>query len=229
MERCVLSRIVFLLVVIGGLGMPALLRAESEQTPRPLKLYPVDEADKDPSFKTFRDRLLRAIEKKDKDFLLSVIDPKIKFSFGAEEDGIENFKKEWKLDQPASHIWEELKRVLNLGGSFDQNHVFHAPYVFSRWPKEVDSIDWGAIIGKKVNLREEPSLTAKILTSLSYDIVKWNYEEVQHDGYTWAKTETFTGQTGYVLRKYFGHASDYRAMFTKENGRWIMSVFVAGD
>jgi hypothetical protein len=48
------------------------------------KLYPVDEATKDPSFFTFRARLIQAVQRHDAAFLISILAPKITNSFGGD-------------------------------------------------------------------------------------------------------------------------------------------------
>ena len=48
------------------------------------KLSPVDEGPRDPSFKAFRDRLLKAVKEEDETVLYESLDPKITNSFGGE-------------------------------------------------------------------------------------------------------------------------------------------------
>jgi hypothetical protein len=100
------------------------------------KLQPVDEAAKDPSFFAFRARLLKALADKDANYLISILDPQIKTDFGG-GGGVADFKKAWHPERPNSQVWSELVSVLALGGSFD-NGSFSAPYVYSKFPDEVD-------------------------------------------------------------------------------------------
>lgn len=203
------------------------------------KLYPVDEAAQDRSFKVFRDKLLRAARKKDKEFILSILDPKIQLSFGG-DSGISDFKKMWKLDEPDNQFWNELITVLELGGSFETvegHREFVAPYVTSKWPDNQDIGDffeYVAVIGTNVRLRAEPSLNAAVVASLSYDIVKMfapqpTGEAVKKDGFNWVKIMTGDGKQGYLADKYIRSPVDYRAFFRKIKGSWRMTVFIAGD
>src|SRR5687768_12172923 len=79
------------------------------------KLYPVDEGRKDPSFQAFRQRLVAALRRGDRRFVLSIVDPKIVPSFGDETGGIRAFKKLWNLDERDSKGWNRLRdRLLAL-------------------------------------------------------------------------------------------------------------------
>src|SRR5215469_9820431 len=98
------------------------------------KLLPVDEASKDPTFKTFRDALADAVKRKDTQFILGVVAPDILNDFGG-GNGIQNFKAKWRLGKTEeSKLWAELDTVLSMGGSFrvdEGKRTFWAPYVYS--------------------------------------------------------------------------------------------------
>jgi hypothetical protein len=201
------------------------------------KLYPVDEASQDASFLEFREKLAEAIKNRDKDYILSILDPDIKNSFGG-DGGIEEFKSLWKLDESESELWNELLAVLTLGGAFGEylgGTSFEAPYVSASWPDEYDAYEYMAIVGENVSVRLEPSLSATVIDALSYDIVKRVYVlcsvlgEIKADGHTWMLIITPDGKAGFVSRKYLRSAIDYRAYFSKTDGKWFMACFIAGD
>ena len=114
------------------------------------KLYPVDEASKDPSFLGFKARLLTAIQRRDSAFILSILSPKITSSFGG-DGGIAEFTEWWKLDRPGSELWKTLGTVMALGGSFDGKDTFSAPYTFSKFSDEFDAFEYGVVMGKDVS------------------------------------------------------------------------------
>src|SRR4030095_16666223 len=136
------------------------------------KLYPVDDATRDPSFFTFRAGLIRAVQKHDVVFVTSVLDPEIVNSFGG-DGGVLEFKSTWKLNRPNSELWDELGTCLALGGKFDKDGSFSAPYVFGAFPDEFDPYEYTAIIGQDVRVRKEPSLNSPVIKMLSFDVVKW--------------------------------------------------------
>ena len=199
---------------------------------------PVDEAKKDASFFAFRTKLITAVEKKDSKYILSIVDRDITLGFGG-DDGIANFKKLWKIEQKDSEFWKEFAVVIKNGGSFigegrNKLSSFAAPYLFTAWPEDLDVFEHQAIFGTNVNLREEPNTESKVVSQLSYNIVKIDYDNSKQDGEdndspSWFKVETLGGKKGWVKADFARSSIDYRAGFEKKRGVWKMTFFVAGD
>lgn len=119
---------------------------------------PVDEAAKDASFLAFRTKLIVAVESRDANYIIGIIDPQIKLSFGG-AGGIADFKRIWKINAKYSQFWDEFLRVIKNGGAFDgrgknKYSSFIAPYTFSSWPDDIDGFEYVAIFGSDVNLRD---------------------------------------------------------------------------
>lgn len=196
---------------------------------------PVDEAEKNPSFLAFRKKLIDAVKKRDVKFILGIVDKNIKIGFGG-DDGIENFKKNWKIYSRNSELWKELGTVLNNGGVFDKenSNTFYAPYLFSVFPEDIDAFEYQAIFGNNVNLRAKPDITSPIVASLSYNIVKTDWEKsvkskTNQNEALWLKIETLGGKKGYVKPEFVRSSIDYRAGFEKIRGKWTLTFFLAGD
>lgn len=196
---------------------------------------PVDEAGKDTSFVQFREKLINAVKKRDSKFVLSIVDKNIKNSFGG-NDGIVEFRKQWKITNPKSEFWKEFLTVLTSGGTFDKRrrNAFYAPYLFTTFPDDIDQFEYQAIFGNNVNLREKPDLNAPIVASLSYNVVKIDYQNSirspkNDEEVLWLKIETLGGKKGFVKPEYVRSSIDYRAGFEKKNGKWMMVFFLAGD
>lgn len=201
-------------------------------------VLPVDEGEKDVSFLSFRTKLIQAAKNKDSKYILSIVDPNIRNTFG-DDDGIRYFKKVWKIDHPKSEFWEEFLAVITRGGTFHQeadtkSKQFCAPYTFTSFPEDLDAFDYSAIFGKNINLRTKPKPDAPIIANLSHNIVKIDYQNSvenknKENNYSWLNVETLGGKKGFVKAEYVRSPIDYRACFQKKNGRWKMTVFVAGD
>lgn len=197
------------------------------------QVLPVDEAKKDASFYSFREKLIAAVKKRNTNFVLSIVDRNIKNGFGG-YDGITNFKKQWKINSKNSPLWKELLAVLTNGGAFDkrQKTSFYAPYLFTNFPDDLDAFEYAAIFGNNVNLRSKPSLEAEVVAKLSYNVVKVDYNNSIKFGeyeYIWLKIETLGGKKGFVKSEFVRSSIDYRAGFEKKRGKWIMTFFLAGD
>lgn len=196
---------------------------------------PSDEAAKDSSFLAFRNKLIQAAQQRDAEFLLSITDKNIKNGFGG-EDGIENFKKQWKLSNRSSAFWKEFLTVLTNGGAFDRKNKnsFYAPYLFTNFPEDVDAFEYQAIFGKNVILRAKPDIRSEIVANLSYNIIQRDWENSikaknDKDKILWVKIKTLGGKQGYVKPEFVRSSIDYRAGFEKIRGKWMLTFFLAGD
>lgn len=215
------------------------------------KILPQNEMYRDSSLTNFVCKLQYAIFKRDKGFLLSVVDQDIKNSFGG-SDGIEEFKQMWDLDNPDSPIWFIMSKIISLGGKFSNYQFaetspdrFVFPYVFAlELPNEsLDYFTVLAITGSRVNVREKPDLNSKVLGQLTYDLVNADYnksvEAVKdkrlqnlsyHGGYDWYHITTLDQKlSGYVYWEYAWSPVGYRMFLTKRNGNWTISCLIAGD
>jgi len=187
---------------------------------------PVDQAASQPDFLAFRTLLLDALARRDARAVLSAVHVDIRNSFGG-DDGTEAFEEIWKLADPDSPFWATMTAVLRLGGSFDPDHAFEAPYVFSAWPDDVDPYASVAITGSGVRVRREPRAGAEPVAVLSHEIVDAPSDGPRHDG--WVFVRAHGGQSGYVDRQFARGPTDHRATFEKIEGRWQMTSFISGD
>lgn len=202
------------------------------------QVKPIDEAKNDASFFAFREKFIAAVKKRDVKFLLDTLDRDVKGSFGG-DSGIADFKKLWKLDRPASKLWNELLTVLTNGGTFSKREnlktkEFCAPYSFTLFPPDLDAFEHQIIFGSSVNLRARPDPKAASVGRLSYNVVKVDYENSvkkpkSEDEYSWLKIETLGGKKGFVGADFVRSPIDYRGCFEKKNGKWKMTFFLAGD
>ncbi len=202
---------------------------------------PVDEGPTDASFAAFRKKVISAAERKDVRYILGILDPGIKSSFGGHDGGVGDFKSFWKINDKSSRFWHEFLLVVRNGGKFDRNgrnSTFTAPYLFSTMPDDLDQFEYHAIIGNNVNLREKPDDEARVVDRLSYNIVKIDEPAaIKHTTgsgewdwvYDWHKVETLGGKKGWVKADLVRSPIDYRAGFEKKRGVWKMTFFVAGD
>ncbi|MBA3693709.1 MAG: SH3 domain-containing protein [Acidobacteria bacterium] len=224
------------LIGVFLLSFAILLASINVSAQKERQVFPVDEGKKNASFESFREKLIEAVKKRDAKYVVGILDPAILNSFGG-DGGIEEFKEMWKIDSPASELWDELLIVLTNGGSFfkeDENNLFCAPYSFKQFPEDLDAFEYQLIFDNNVNLRVRPDLKAETVGQLSYNVVKVDYENSVADKnkegeYFWLNVETLGGKKGFVSAKFVRSSVDYRACFEKKNGKWKMTTFVAGD
>lgn len=205
------------------------------------KLYPVDEAPRDPSLVAFRQNLLGVIARRDPSALLSALSPDVGLGFSG-ESGREAFEEQWdlKTNPKASDIWRVMNDVLRGGGVWqegpDGNAWFSAPYVFSTYDGR-DAFEQSVITGAGVNVRAEPRTGATILTQLSYDIVDLATPPANAGtplriggyDYGWTAIELPGGKRGFVSDKYITSPVGYRVIIEQTNGKWQINNLVVGD
>jgi hypothetical protein len=194
---------------------------------------PVDEAQKDESFLAFRTKLIQAAKHRDTKYILSIVDADIKNSFGG-DDGIQEFKEWWKINDAKSEFWKEFLPVISNGGQFiaGENNLFCAPFSFTAFPEDLDAFSYSVIFGNNVNLRSKPNINAPIISTLSYNIfemVKAVKDKENSENVSWYEIRTLGGKEGFIKPEYARSPIDYRACFEKKNGKWKMTAFIAGD
>lgn len=199
-----------------------------------MRLLPVDEAAKDPSWTSFRKRLLDAVAKRDRKFVLGILDRNVRSGLESGR-GVAEFRKQWELDSNASPLWQELPAALFLGGAFVKHDTgpteFCAPYVSVRWPQDVDAFRGGAIVAKEVLVKSAPAAASETLATLSYDIVEVQDWEVDDQSagsrQKWVRIRLPKGE-GYVPEEQVRSPIEHTACFVKSANGWRMTGFAPG-
>jgi hypothetical protein len=222
-------------VLMRGSLMMALLLAQLA-TPafaQEAKLPPVDEPSGDAAWVRFRTALLAALEQRDKNFVLSVLDPRI--SNGEDTPtGVAEFKKQWDFDKDPKEFWVELRRVLSLGSVYVRGRTgtqICGPYVAMKWPAGHDPARSGAIISNEALVKERPAAQSRTLATLSYDIVAvadWEVaDEDKGSPQKWVMV-TLKARAGYVPEEHIRSAIEHRACFRRTSDGWKMTALYPG-
>jgi hypothetical protein len=190
------------------------------------KLLPTDEADA--SFAAFRRELLAALERRDTAFLYSILSPSIKNSFGG-VDSVSGFRRVWDMEQPdSSRVWRTLARALSMGGLM-RGENFVAPYVFAAWPAGIDAFEHVAITGENVPAHAAADTASAMVARLTYSILPLREAIDFDDPAAMAQLTLPDGRTVWVRSTDIYSPVYWRAIFEKQNDRWIMIVLIAGD
>ena len=194
------------------------------------KLPPVDEAAGDVSWLRFKKQLLGAIERRDKQFLLSILDRNVR-NQDERARGIANFRKQWELDTADSPVWQELSKALQLGGAYikrDKRREFCAPYLLGRWPDDVEPVMHAVVISRDASVQAEPSSSSAALGTLSYNIVPiadWEVDDKAPGArQKWVKVR-YRNRDGYVPEEQIRSPIEQAACFVKSANGWRMTAF----
>lgn len=229
--------------IMGCALLPAILLATPGQAQQPATaksqegiFAPRDEAAGDQSWTRFRDRLLEAVQQRDKKFVLGIVDRNVRN--GLEQPrGLNEFVRQWDADAEDSPLWRELPRALFLGAVYYQHERMPrslcAPYVLPRWPKGVDPQGNGAITARETSMRSGPSGDAGILMNLGYSIVRvsdWEVVDVDPEvKQKWVKIQV-QEHNGYIPEEHIRSPAEHLACFRKGEAGWrLISFLAAGE
>lgn len=222
------------------------------------QLRPFDEGKRDPSFATFRAKLIAAIKRRDLNYVVAQAAPGIRLGFGG-TNGRAWFRKHLvgtralycnRVKAAASEYRGWLRWVLMNGGGFiDGGKGFVAPYQNAYEARardcaksparktlvcRIDDFTRAYVLGRGVPLYARPSAKSKIVTRLSYTIIELG-KHVEHQtkaGRTvrvWSEVKLEDGQRAYIRPIQYYSALGYRVRFAKHAGRWRIEYFLAGD
>src|SRR5690606_486236 len=118
-----------------ALGCAVLVLLAAPAAAQVAALRPVDEAVDDPSFVTFRARLMASLAARDTAAVLAAFAPDARLSFGDDAPGPEGVRRLWLGRRRAGEptLWETLARVAAMGSVRDPNSpaFVSAPYLYN--------------------------------------------------------------------------------------------------
>jgi hypothetical protein len=189
----------------------------------PTRLPPVELCATEAGFAEFRSRLADVIARRDERTLLAMLADDVEVNFGGDR-GPALFAANWKFDEPGeSHVWGELEEALKRGCS-PTGDALIAPSFVPRFPDELDAFET-IIIVPGAQLRSARSDSANGLGKLD-----WHLGQVTDDRDTgWLGVTLIDGRKGFVRRDQTVNPLDFRLVFEKRGGKWVITAFVAGD
>jgi hypothetical protein len=235
------------IVVLSIMGCAALAPHSNAQVPSEsvAVLLPVDEASQDRSFLRFRDELLQSLRRRDVSGVKQRLHERL--TGRSLDQSLLLGPSRKSPSQPEDAVWEELEKILTLGGTFVTSEQklygrglglgdreFCAPYVYSAFPVTIPRGLGAAVVGvllqSHVAVRAGPSEDAKLVTTRSHEIVR--YQTRHPNGPTapgWTSITTLDGIFGYVKSDTVRSVLDYHACFAVFGEQWLMTEFVRGN
>jgi hypothetical protein len=205
--------------------LPAQLAAQERRLP------PVDEAEKDGTWTSFRQQLLAAVEKRDLQYVLGVIDREVRNGSDAPR-GLEEFRTQWHLDDSDTPFWRELAAALALGSAWlardDRPRELCAPYLLGKWPPEVDPLANGVVTARGAPVKAGPSAQSQTLATLTHALLRvMDWEVDDRDASSkqkWVRIH-HRGREGYIAEEHMRSPIEHTACFAKGELGWRLTVF----
>ena len=91
----------------------------------------------------------------------------------------------------------------------------------------VDGFEHVAVIGDRVRVRRSASTDAEEIAFVSFAVLRRGRDDQAPEA--WTPVIAPDGRAGYISSQYVRSPIDYRAFFTKKDGRWRMVMLLAGD
>lgn len=109
-------------------------------------LLPEDQSARDRSLQALLGTMRTIVRRKDSAALGALMAPDFKVEFDVGK-GSEVFRREWKSEMSDSAVWTVLDRLLLLGGTFYSDSLFALPYVYTRFPYDLDRLRHVVAVG----------------------------------------------------------------------------------
>jgi hypothetical protein len=133
-------------------------------------LRPEDQSERDASLQALLRTMRAIVSRKDSKALLAMMAPDFKVEFDVGK-GPTVFRRHWNLDAPSSRVWPILERVLSLGGTFYSDSLFALPYVYTRFPLDLDRLHYVVATGE-IPMLATPGATGARVAVLKDAIVQ---------------------------------------------------------
>jgi hypothetical protein len=223
------SRLLQAAAALAILGLVAISARAQE-----VRFAPVDEGASDLNWQSYKNRLLDALEERNRKALLAAIDSNID-NGPDQKPGIEEFRRRWDFDDDKSPMWDELRKAVSLGGAYVKNDKgqtrFCTPYVSAKWPTTVDPFGFGAVVTRDVLVKTEPTSEARTIATLTHEVVKvedWEVaDKTQGFPQKWTRIQLRSG-TGYVPEEQIRSPIEHMACFSAQGTVWRLVSFTAG-
>src|SRR5688572_24363108 len=198
MQHPTMTRLI-LRAALCGLALTC-FTAEPAAQRNGVRLAPVDEGSKDPSFATYRSDLLRAVKARNLERVLSMVSPSIKTHEASATGGLTILRRDWKLPQNSTEFFSALQQVLENGGRFQAGDAFIAPYWHLDFPGEFS--DLGIFRYIFVPVRDAPILgspnkSAPRIGTASHQMFKYIPGEREYFQVT-----LFDGRAGFIDKRF---------------------------
>ena len=142
------------------------------------------------------------------------------------------FAKHWKPDTPDSAVWKILDRLLSLGGTFYTPTLFAIPYVYTKFPFDLDPFEYVVVTRDQAALRAEADPDATPIVGCKPRL--WDQAGSEGAGPArtrpdWLKVEVPDEPQGFVAAEDVYSPAGYRVFFEKRGGKWIWFSLVCAD
>ena len=205
------------------LGTIVLAALFAQPEPVPERLPPIESCSMEAGFEGFRTRLKQVVAARDEQALLAMLSDDAEVNFGGDR-GPALFASNWKFGEPGdSHVWAELEEALSQGCT-QAGDALVVPSFVVNFPEQLDAFET-LILPPGTILRSTKDEASSVIGSLDWHLA--NIIDDADEG--WVEVKLVDGRQGFVRRNQPINPLDYRLVFERRGGSWMITAFVAGD
>jgi len=133
------------------------------------KLPPADEAPRDPGLAALLGKIRGLAAHRNSSGLEALMLPtfRVEFDYGK---GSAAFRRRWQSESPSSALWQVMDRLFSLGGTFYSDTLFALPYVYTRFPGDLDPLGHVVAVKADTRLLDRPGQDAGLVATLDHAI-----------------------------------------------------------
>lgn len=132
-------------------------------------LLPEDQSARDTSLQALLGGMRTIVRHKDSKALCALMAPDFKVEFDVGK-GPDVFRRQWASEASTSAVWALMDRLLSLGGTFYSDSLFALSYVYTRFPLDLDRLNYVVATGE-APVHAQPNLTSARVALLKHAIV----------------------------------------------------------
>jgi len=114
-------------------------------------------------------RMRRIVTERDYRSLEGLMSPTFRVEFDVGQ-GPRVFRNHWRTESHQSPLWKILERLLSLEGTFYSPTLYVLPYVYARFPIDLNPLEYVVAVNKEVPLFAKPESEAKPIGFLQHSI-----------------------------------------------------------
>ena len=212
------------LILLGGLACASVFAADELR-----EISPPGVAPRDAALTSLLSRMRRIVTDRDYRSLEALMSPTFRVEFDVGQ-GPRVSHNHWLSESHQSPLWKILERLLSLDGTFYSPTLYVLPYVYARFPIDLNPLEYVVAVKEEVPLFAKPENGAEPIGFLQHSIVPL---AKPLEPPVIIPSEGFIELNHPVLGKCFAACSGvyspagHRAFFEKRKGEWRWISLVA--
>jgi hypothetical protein len=191
-----------------------------------VRMAPVSDGDREPSFRNYVQKLKVAVGKRDPKLLRKLVADDVIVGGFAEKDekGYAKFAARWEVDQKEGAVWDVLADLIELGFFRQVPTTYVSPYVAWKFPRDLDPRLHLVVLRDALPLRAAPQRDAAVVATLAFDVVRKLDSSKVGEAFDWVHVETMAGVQGYVQAAVVRSPLMAKGQFSQISGQWKLLV-----